>query len=251
MRPLKYAYINALVRSLKSAFLDPDKLLTAENKADLFNILTSTHYDKILTTPENLYNDIDFHFKKLYKKITKPLNKNEKELFTLFFSNKKIDKVTALHIKKSIDKISLKERQEFKEIIGGYFDLINIFTVLKYKIIYSLKIEDFFPYLLPYGNIDKNALQKLSSSENLYEFAQNLQDIISLPSKNYSFTSLKKELFVNYYESLNKVWFGYPFKLSVPFVFLVLKKREIFNIKAVFTAFSYNISKKEIKDMVM
>jgi V/A-type H+-transporting ATPase subunit C len=187
----------------------------------------------------------------LYKKITKPLNRNEKELFRLFFSNDKIDKTTAVLIKSVINKISSKEKKEFKKIIGGYFDLINVFTVLKYKIIYSLKIEDFFSYLLPYGNLDKNFLQKLSLCENLYEFTETLRIVIKLPSKDYGYTSLKKELFSNYYASLNGVWFGYPFKLSVPFVFLVLKKREISNIKAVFTGFSYNVSKKEIQEMVV
>ena len=251
MRPVKYAYVNALVRSLKSGFVTPEKLLAAENKADLFNILLSTPYASVLTAPENLYKDLDVYFEKLYKKITKPLNKNEKNLFYLFFSNEKTDKTKASLIKVSVKKIPLKDQKEFETIIGRYFDLINIFTVLKYKIIYNLKIEDFFPYLLPYGTIKKPQLQILSASENLYEFTQNLQNIINLPGREYSFASLKKELFKNYYKSLNSVWFGYPFKLSVPFVFLVLKKREISNIKAVWTAFSYNLAKNEIENMVL
>ncbi|GAB6075050.1 V-type ATPase subunit [Nautilia lithotrophica] len=251
MRALKYAYVNALVRSLKSEFLDKSKLLLYENSADLYNMLTQTHYKNILTSPEKVHIDLDTHFNKLYNKITKPLNKDEKNLFYLFFSNEKIDKKIANLIKTSIDKISSKDQREFKNIIGKYFDLINIFTILKYKIIYNLKIEDFFHSLLPYGNLDKNRLQTLSSSNNLYEFATNLQNLIDIPNKNYNFTLLKKELFTNYYKSLNGVWFGYPFKLSVPFVFLMLKKREISNIKAVFTAFSYNLSKNEIEEMVV
>ncbi len=251
MRSIKYAYVNALVRSIKSEFVTPEKLLTAENKADLFNILTSTPYVAILSTPEKLYKDLDIYFEKLYKKVINPLNNNEKNLFYFFFSNKKTDKTKASLIKESIKKIPLKEQKEFETIIGRYFDLINIFTVLKYKIIYNLKIEDFFPYLLPYGTIKKPKLKSLSTAENLYEFTQNLQNIINLPGNDYSFASLKKELFKNYYESLNRVWFGYPFKLSVPFVFLVLKKREISNIKAVWTAFSYNLAKNEIENMAV
>jgi len=251
MRPVKYAYVNALVRSLKSEFLDKNRLLSCENSADLYNMLSQSKYKNILTSPQTIHTDLDLYFNKLYKKVTKPLNKNEKNLFYLFFSSEKIDKNRASLIKKSIDKISFKDQKEFKNIIGKYFDLINIFTILKYKIIYNLKIEDFFQFLLPYGNLDKNRLQTLSSSKNLYEFASNIQTLIDIPNKNYNFTSLKKELFKNYYKSLNSVWYGYPFKLSVPFVFLMLKKREISNIKAVFTAFSYNLSKTEIEKMVV
>ncbi|WP_456480652.1 V0D/AC39 family V-type ATPase subunit [Nautilia sp.] len=251
MRAVKYAYVNALVRSLKSEFIDTQKLIGAENKAEVLNILLSTPYGSVITSAENLYNDLDTHFEKLYKKVTKPLNRNEKSLFHLFFSNEKIDKNRALLIKNSVEKISGREKKEFKKIIGRYFDLINIFTIMKYRIIYGLKIEDFFAYLLPYGHLDKNKLQNLSMSNNLYEFAAALQKLTNLPPKKHSFTSLKKELFSAYYESLKGVWYGYPFKLSVPFVFLMLKKREISNIKAVFTGFTYHLAKTEINDMVV
>jgi len=50
---------------------------------------------------------------------------------------------------------------------------------------------------------------------------------------------------------ISRVWYGYPFRFSVPFGFLRLKEIEIMNIRAVLEGVYYRLSPEEISKMVV
>ncbi|GAX87115.1 V/A-type H+/Na+-transporting ATPase subunit C [Lebetimonas natsushimae] len=244
MSALKYAYVNALVRSLKTKEISKEKLFECNNLSDLYSLLQTTVYKNFLISPksDDLLSSLEKYYLNLFFKITKNLNKNEKHLFTLFFfeKNPNID-----DLKKAILKISKNDKRDIEKIIKNYIDVLNLITILKYKIIYSLKIEKFFAYLIPYGNKSLQELQEIASSENLYDFSSKL----GLNVNDYSL--VKKAIFNNYYDSLKQVWYGYPFKLSVPFVFLQIKQKEIKNISSFIIGLKYSLDKQEIEKMVV
>ncbi len=244
MSVLKYAYLNALIRSLKIEEISGEKLFECGNISDLYALLQSSVYGKFLFSPkaDDLLISLKNYYSYLFFKITKHLNKNEKYLFNLFFFEKNPN---VNDLKKAVLKISKNDKKEIEKIIKNYIDVINLITILKYKIIYSLQIEDFFAFIIPYGNKTLSELKEIATSSNLYEFSNKL----GLNVNDYSL--VKKMIFNNYYDSLKKVWFGYPFKLSVPFVFLQIKQKEIKNISSYITGLKYSLDKQELKKMVL
>jgi len=275
-KPFKFSYINAKCRALKSYSLKKEfflPLLSASGIGDIYSSLKRTNYGEFILEPEELQilEGINKYFENLFLKITHTLDKKEKEIFYLFFFKrkqiiekklkyknekdieeyfKKIDLEFLKEIQTVLKSLSLHERQVLKSIIGSYFDLLNLLTIIKFKFIYNLKTEEIFPFLInSYYKINLEILFKVGSASNFSELSNLLIPFLKKEFNDY--TSFRKAVYNYHIIQLNKAWYGFPFKISVPFATLRLKEIEIKNIKAILEGKKFNISADEIERMLL
>ncbi|SNZ09176.1 V/A-type H+-transporting ATPase subunit C [Persephonella hydrogeniphila] len=274
MKVLRFDYLNSKSRTLKSHILDPfmfEKLVASKTVGDIIEILSSTDYGNFLNKEKDIYTALNKYFDKFTQKILRFLDRNEREFFeTFFFERKriykkklylkkhqnfefflrKIDLDFIKKLKKSLKRLPLSDRIDIKVITGSYFDMYNTTTILRLKFIYGLPVEDIIPFILPYGyKLRMEDFFHLSVLKNISEFSDYLSKKIGI---NFSdFTSFRKEIYRYHITQINRVWYGYPFKFSVPIGITRMKEIEIMNIKTVVEGVSYGIGEKDIKRMVV
>ncbi len=275
-KPFRFSYLNAKCRAIKSYSLQKEffnSLLLSTGIGDIFNSLKKTEYRNYIFEPEEqkILEGLNKYFENLFYKIIIKLTKKEKDIFYIFFfkrkemldkklkykNNKNVEekfKEIDLHfleqVQKSLKALSYEERNDLKSIIGTYFDLLNLITIVKFRFIYNLKPEEIFPFLLnSYYKININVLSKISSVSNFSDLSNLLFPILKTEFNDY--TSFRKAVYNYHIYYLNKVWLGFPFKISIPFATLRLKEIEIKNIKAILEGKKFNIPSEEIERMLL
>ncbi|WP_457569117.1 V-type ATPase subunit [Desulfurobacterium sp.] len=275
-RPLKFSYTNAMCRAIKSTLLGKstfEQLLTATTAGDILVAIKNTPYGKFIKSAleKSMSKGLDAYFQYLYEKVTDKLSKKEKEAFFLFFMGRKelrekkkklknrkdarklfskLDKEYVESLKKAINNLDREDRKDLKIIAGSYFDLINIITAVRLKFIYKFDENSIPDFIIPFGNeINDKNIKKLLELDKLSNITYLFPKIFKNPIKD--FTDLRKELYRYHINTINKVWFGYPFKLSIPFALLRLKEIEIKNLKACIEGIYFGLPEKEIKRMLV
>ncbi|WP_457567456.1 V-type ATPase subunit [Desulfurobacterium sp.] len=275
-KPLKFSYTNAMCRAIKSTLLERSvfqQLLTATTPGDILIVVRNTPYGKFIQSAleKSMSQGLDAYFQYLYEKVTARLSTPEKEMFFLFFvgrkelrkkkktlKNKKnareifrkLDREYVESLKKSLSKLNREDRKDLKAIAGSYFDLINIITIVRLKFIYRFNTDTIMQFVVPFGNIvNSEEIKHLLKLEKLSDISSLLPSVFKRPIKD--FTDLRKELYNYHINIINKVWYGYPFKLSIPFALLRLKEIEIKNLKACIEGVYFGLPEKEIERMLV
>jgi len=151
---------------------------------------------------------------------------------------------------KATGKLSGSEREDLRVILGSYFDMQNVITAVKFRIIFNLKPEKIFPFLIPFSyRINRETIIRVLSAKTLSEISDILLPITNRDFRDY--TQLRKVMYEYHIEQIEKVWTGFPFKISVPFSALRLKEIEIMNLNTIYEGIKFNIDKEEIKRMVV
>ena len=274
MRVLRFEYINSKSRTLKSGILNPavfEKLIRSKTKGDIAEILSSTDYGDFLKGEKDVYTALNRYFEEFARKISGFLNKNEKQFFEVFFFERKrlqkkkllfkdrqnfeffVRKIDIEYIKKlkrSLKKLPFSDIRDIKAIAGSYFDIYNATTVLRLKLLYNLPVEEILPFILPYGyKLKTQDFVRLSALKNISEFSGYLRDRIGVEFSDY--TSFRKQMYRYHIHQINRIWYGYPFKFSIPVGITRMKEIEIMNLKTILEGVSYGIGEKEIKRMVV
>ena len=273
VRPFRFSYINAKSRALRSAMLSRDifqEMAGSRTVGDLTDFLKKTDYRKFIDE-KNLYHSLDRYFSSFLSEISSKLNKKEKNFFYIFFIERKkiIEKKLSLkkehnyqflyrkkdlqfvkNLKDAMNNLPFSDRKDIKGIVGSYFDLINLITVLKMRIIYNLPVEDIMPFVIPSGyRLKMKDFIELSSFRSISQFSDYLSNKLGI--KFEDFTSFRKKIYGYHIKQINRVWIGYPFKFSVPFGTARLKEIELMNIKTVYEGVRYRIGQKEIERMLV
>lgn len=275
-KPVRFSYVNAMCRSIKSTLLDPsvfEKLTTSTTIGDIIIVIKDTPYGRFVRSvlQESIEKGLDAYFTYLYQKVTEKLSEDEQTVFSLFFIERKklkekkrqiqneknakelfrkLDREYIKKLKQAILNLDRVDRKDLKTIAGSYFDLINILTVARLKFIYGFKTEEILSFILPFGNVlSKEKIEKLFKVDKLSEFSTILPEIFKKPVTD--FTDMRGQLYHYHLTILKKAWLGYPFKLSVPFTLLRLKEIEIKNIKACIEGIRLGLPEQEIKRMLV
>ena len=275
-KPFRYSHINARCRTLRAHFLDArifDTLCASKSLSELYGYLGSTVYVTFLSepSPQQLSAGLDRYFETLYRKLTRSLSQSENHLFSLFFSARKelvlqkqqvraegnaayrykeIDLAFVDAVSGALKGMKREERRDLHEIMGSYFDMLNLFSIVRLKTIYRLDIDEVIPFLIPYGlhfNLPKLAeLARLSSIE---EISHKTEPVFGASYRDVA--EFRQVLCAYHGRSLERAWLGFPFKSSIVFALLRQQEIEIKNLKAVIEGVTFQMPPTEISRMVV
>ena len=273
---VRFSSLNAKVRTKKSFLIrkeDINRLIHSSSTGDIYFYLKSSDYSSYIReySLKGVLSGLDRYFYHLIDKLSKSLSRPEKDFINLFFIERekleekkirykteqnyyyfvrKIDLNYINKIRKALKKLSIFDRADVKSIAGSYYDLYNLFTTVRLRIIYRLPPEDIIPLIVPFGyRLSLKDFFYISKTRSLSEISQYVSSKIGV--KFNDFVSLRKEIYNYHLSQINRVWYGYPFRFSVPFGFLRLKEIEIMNIRAVLEGVYYRLSPEEISKMVV
>jgi len=273
VKPFRFSYINAKSRAIRSKVLRRETFLEmagSKTVGDLLDILKKTDYREFIDE-KDLYTSLDRYFFKFLTEISKGLNKKEKNFMNIFFVKRKklaekkfslkkeqdyeilyrkVDIRFVRRLKKAVNDLPVSDRNDIKAIVGSYFDLTNVVTVLKMRIIYSLPVEEILPFVIPSGyRLQINDFSELCSFRSISQFSEYLSHKLDIRFDD--FTSFRKEIYGYHIRQINRVWIGYPFKFSIPFGVARLKEIELMNIKTIYEGVRYGVGQKEIERMLV
>jgi len=128
--------------------------------------------------------------------------------------------------------------------------MINLYTVVRLRILYGKEPEEIMPLILPYGlNFDLKILGSASSMSTLSEISSLLQE--RLGSVFVSYEEFRQNINRLHRDMLHKVWYGYPFSISIIFSLLRLKEIEAGNLMAVAEGIHHHLPQEEIETMLL
>ncbi len=274
-RVVKFGYLNARCRALKSRLLDRDLLrnaVTAEGLGEIYSLLKSTPYAPYINSArrETILNGLEESFKELYKKSTSALTKDEKRIFDLFFIEreamesrraafksgdesyleyKRVELEYLKRVKAALEKMERSLKRDLAAIVGSYFDCLNLYTIVRLRLLYKKEPEEVVPFLVPYGiAFGMKELSKVAGMSGIGEISDALHGKIGTPFGGYrEFMRALREFHMR---AIERVWYGYPFKISVIFSLLRMKELEIKDIRALVEGLYYGLPEDEIAKMV-
>ncbi len=274
-RAARFGYLNARCRTLKSKLLDRDLLrnaVTAEGLGEIYSLLKSTPYAPYINSArrETILNGLEESFKELYKKSTSALTKDEKRIFDLFFIEreamesrraafksgdesyleyKRVELEYLKRVKAALEKMERSLKRDLAAIVGSYFDCLNLYTIVRLRLLYKKEPEEVVPFLVPYGiAFGMKELSKVAGMSGIGEISDALHGKIGTPFSGYrEFMRALREFHMR---AIERVWYGYPFKISVIFSLLRMKELEIKDIRALVEGLYYGLPEDEIAKMV-
>ncbi len=274
-RAARFGYLNARCRTLKSKLLDRDLLrnaVTAEGLGEIYSLLKSTPYAPYINSArrETILNGLEESFKELYKKSTSALTKDEKRIFDLFFIEreamesrraafksgdesyleyKRVELEYLKRVKAALEKMERSLKRDLAAIVGSYFDCLNLYTIVRLRLLYKKEPEEVVPFLVPYGiAFGMKELSKVAGMSGIGEISDALHGKIGTPFGGYrEFMRALREFHMR---AIERVWYGYPFKISVIFSLLRMKELEIKDIRALVEGLYYGLPEDEIAKMV-
>ncbi len=275
-KAFKYGYINAMCRAIKSSLLPGEvfeRLVSADTTGDIFVTLRETSYLPFIKSAieRELVKGVELHFENVYAKIKKRLKSKEREVFEKFFFGRRelLQKKRKLKAKKNADelyrkldleflkellesfkKLPSEDRKDLESILGSYYNVLNVMTAARLRMIYRFPPDEVRKYIVPYGFAAKsNFANLLSKIETFGDIVKLLPELFEEAPKD--FIQLRKALYSYHIKELSKVWFGQPFKLSVPFSLLRHKEIEKKNLIACIEGVSYGLPPSEIENMLV
>ncbi len=274
-RAARFGYLNARCRTLKSKLLDRDLLrnaVTAEGLGEIYSLLKSTPYAPYINSArrETILNGLEESFKELYKRSTSALTKDEKRIFDLFFIEreamesrraafksgdesyleyKRVELEYLKRVKAALEKMERSLKRDLAAIVGSYFDCLNLYTIVRLRLLYKKEPEEVVPFLVPYGiAFGMKELSKVAGMSGIGEISDALHGKIGTPFGGYrEFMRALREFHMR---AIERVWYGYPFKISVIFSLLRMKELEIKDIRALVEGLYYGLPEDEIAKMV-
>ena len=272
----EYGYLSAKCHVLRSRLLDGEKLkeLSASRSIGEFTgALSATPYAAFISdiSLEGVHHGLMAAFAYQNHRLTRDLAKRQKAIFRLFFNEKyalldqkiagrtagneeqvfhRIDKEYIGKIEKGIGHFSPSEQRQFRKIIGSYFDLLNLYNLVKLRLLYGLSVEETLSNMFPYtGKFTLPLLNELCGAKKLQELSVALQPYLGETFEDYE--TFRKVLYRYHRSTLLSVWSGYPFSLTLPFSLLRLIELEISDLKAIVEGIAFGLESKEISLMTV
>ncbi len=96
---------------------------------------------------------------------------------------------------------------------------MNLYTIFRLRVFYNAQTHEILPFLFPYGlRFKLKDMSMLLPLSSLNEFNSVLEPIYKIGFDDLS--SFRRVLYNDHYRVLNSVWKGFPFKISIIFLFL-------------------------------
>ena len=272
----KYGYLSARCRTIRSQLIDREtmnRLTASRSIGELSSALSATLYAPYITTvsSEGIHQGLTQAFENQRNRLIRELSKREKSLFELFFVTKYElldDKVDEAHIanpeeafrridinyitqlKKSLLGLPGAEQRQLRKILGSYFDLLNLYNLVKFRLLYKQSVEETLSFMLPYAEKFKmEDLAKLCDVGTIKQLSQKVEPLLGASFSDYE--SFRKVLYRYHREQLMAVWSGYPFSIALPFSLLRLIEIEIADIRAITEGVSFGLESREIAAMTV
>ena len=271
---VSFSTTNAQCRAIKSTLLGKSffrKALEAETIGDLYRMLKNNlHYSPHLQEmgKKNIENGVKEAFSYLYRRLTRTLGKKEQRIFDLFFNGRKtltekklllghdretqfrkVDLEYMEELKSAVESLGKSDMKGLETIIGSYFDRLNLYTILRLRILYRMEPEEILPFLIPYGlKLNLASLGRAPGFSTLSELSDMMRNSLGISFESYH--EFRKELGRYHLRQLQKAWYGYPFKLSILFSLLRLKEIEAENLNILVEGIYYRLPPEEIKTML-
>ncbi len=167
----EYGYLSAKCHVMRSQILDSQKLrelVASRSIGEFVSALAETPYGIFITdiSREGVHKGLTEAFEYQRKRLTHDLKKRHLEIFELFFHSKyilldekenlvsvegytegyeelfrKIDKTYIVSLEKSMKKLPSSEQRQIKKIVGSYFDLLNLYNFVKFRLLYKRSVE--------------------------------------------------------------------------------------------------------------
>ncbi len=275
-KAVEYGSLSARCHVIRSRLITPqvlEQLAGSRGVGELASALSTTPYNSFIVevSAEGIQQGLSEAFEYQRKKIMLGLQKRHLEIFKLFFITKytlldekisgkkivnpeeffhQIDKNYSKLLKKSMLQIPSSERYQLKKIVGSYFDLLNLYTLVKFRLLHRLSTEETLTYMLPF--VEKftfSELAKLCSVATLQQLSSAIESTVN--DKFDSYETFRKVLYHHHKKYLLAVWSGYPFSIAIPFSLLRLMEIEISNLRAITEGVAFGLSKREIMMMTV
>jgi len=278
--PLKkaaeYGFLSARCHSIRSQLISYEtlkELARSRSIGELYSALQTTPYAPFLTTvsAEGIHNGLSDAFEYQRKRVFREVKKVNLEIFKLFFETKytlldektlqaneknpeenfcKIDKHYIDQLKKSMVKLPALEQRHLKKILGSYFDLLNLYNLVKFRILYQLTIEETLTYMFPYAeNFNINDLALLCDIQNIQQLSSKIEPIVGESFDSYE--SFRRVLYRYHRKKLLSIWSGYPFSIAIPFSLLRLIEIEISDLRTITEGVIFELDSHNISEMIV
>jgi len=272
----KYGYLSARCRAIRSQLINAESmknLSASRSIGELYSALSSTPYAPFITTvsAEGIQQGLTNAFNSQRNKIMHQIDKKGQMLFAFFFVTKYTlvdDKIKQVHtgnpkeafqridrryikdLKKSMFGLPRWEQQQLKKILGSYFDLLNLYNLVKFRLIYRQSAEETLTYMLPYAERFKmEELAKLCDVASIKQLSQKVEPLLGKSFSDYE--SFRKVLYHYHRQRLLSVWSGYPFSIALPFSLLRLMEIEIADLRAIVEGVDFGLDNREITGMTI
>ncbi len=272
----EYGYLNAMCHVLRSQLMDSEKfkeLAVSRSIGEFVSVLSTTPYAPFITdtSTAGVHKGLSLAFEYQYKRLTCELKNRYLEIFKLFFDTKyalldektanmsilgaeeifrKMDRDYIRSLEKSMSQLSSSERKQIKKIVGSYFDLLNLYNLVKFRLLYGLSVEETLSNMLPYAEKFTIAtLTELCSAKNLQELSDRIKPVLGEGFDDYE--TFRQILYRYHRKQLLSVWSGYPFSLALPFSLLRLMEIEISDLRAIIEGVSFGLDSKEVSAMMV
>jgi vacuolar-type H+-ATPase subunit C/Vma6 len=272
----EYGYLSARCHVLRSQLIDSERLkelAASRSIGELVSRLSVTPYASFITdiSTEGVHQGLTAAFEYQRKRLTGELKKQYLEIFRLFFDAKyalldektanlsipgaeeifrQIDRDYILSLEKSMKQLPASEQRQIKKIVGSYFDLLNLYNLVKFRLLYQLSVEETLSNMLPYaGKFTIAALTELCSATSLQELSELIKPVLGEGFGDYE--TFRQLLYRYHRKQLLSVWSGYPFSLAIPFSLLRLIEIEISDLRAITEGVAFGLDSKEISSMTV
>lgn len=276
VKAAKYGYLSARCRTMRSQLIDREtmrELAASRSVGELYSALASTPYAPFITavTAEGIHRGLSEAFVHQRSKLIRGVGKRYKALFDLFFVAKYalVDEKTArMHcadpqelfrhidrehiglLKKSMLELPALERRQLKKMVGSYFDLLNLYNLVKFRLLYRQSLEETLLYMLPYGErFTIGELALLCDAGTIEQLSRSVEPVLGEGFDDYE--TFRKVLFNYHRQQLLSVWSGYPFSIALPFSLLRLIEIEISDLRAVTEGVAFGLGSSEIIAMTV
>jgi len=272
----EYGYLSARCRTLRSQLIEPETfrhLAASRSIGELSSALNGTLYAPFITdvSPEGIHRGLSEAFVHHRNRLIREVGRGHRELFTLFFETKydlvdqKTERMDAANpeeailqvdtdytalLKKSIRRLPHFEQRQLKKMVGSYFDLLNLYNLVKLRLLYGQSVADTLTYMLPYAErFSIEALAELCDAATIEQLSERIEPVLGEGFRDYE--TFRKVLYRYHRRQLLSVWSGYPFSIALPFALLRLMEVEISDLRAITEGVSSDLSSSEIVAMTV
>ena len=163
---------------------------------------------------------------------------------------RKVDREYLGQLRGSIAVLPRDERQAFRKAVGSHFDLLNLFTLAKLRILYGRGEEEVLPYLLPYHDrFDLETLAELSAARSFEALSERAAPMLG--GGFVDAVTFRRRMYRHHLSRLSEVWSGYPFSLAIPFALLRQLELEATDLKAIAEGLAAGLGHDEIVAMTV
>ena len=275
-KAVEYGYLSAKCHVLRSQLIDSERLkelAASRSMGEFVSALSATPYAPFITdtSTKGVHRGLSAAFEYQRKRLTRELNKRHLEIFKLFFNTKytlldektanvslsgaedifrRIDRDYIISLEKSMRQLASSEQRQIKKIVGSYFDLLNLYNLVKFRLLYQLSVEETLSNMLPYAEkFTIAALTELCSAKSLEELSVRIKPVLGEGFDDYE--TFRQVLYRYHRKQLLSVWSGYPFSISLPFSLLRLIEIEISDLRAITEGIAFGLDSKEITLMTV